>query len=387
MLCTEQRQAVALALSHRMSIILGGAGTGKTSIIRAIEECSGQRSIVLCAPTGKAARNLAQRTDSRASTVHSLLGVNDSVSFLEAAPLSDTDMVIVDEASMLTIGMLAGLLKALPQNASFVLLGDPNQLSSVGAGDVIRDLIQIGIPWKQLTENHRQDPAALALNYNVYAFDEIHTLEGLRTDESFQFREDDIGTLVRLASQMYCKGESIQVLAATNADVRYLNSLIHAHVNPYTGDERCLRDGDRILVDGDRVMVLRNDAQHNMCNGDIGTLHIHGDSSITVDLPDGRCPHWDTSETSALLGMITHAYAITVHKAQGSEYDTVILYAHGVFNRSLLYTAISRARKRVIIFGDSQVIERALHYSAPTRKTSLTERFHNTSLITKEVSQ
>lgn len=103
-----------MALSHRMSIILGGAGTGKTSIIRAIKENSERKSIILCAPTGKASRNLAQRTNSSASTVHSLLGVNDSVSFMEAVPLSDTDMVIVDEASMLTTGMLAGLLKALP---------------------------------------------------------------------------------------------------------------------------------------------------------------------------------------------------------------------------------------------------------------------------------
>lgn len=376
-----------MALSHRMSIILGGAGTGKTSIIRAIKENSERKSIILCAPTGKASRNLAQRTNSSASTVHSLLGVNDSVSFMEAVPLSDTDMVIVDEASMLTTGMLAGLLKALPQNASLVLLGDSNQLSSVGAGDVIRDLIQIGIPWIQLTENHRQASTAKALNYNVCAFDAIRSVEGLHRDESFQLWKDDIDTLVRLASQMYSKCGSIQVLAATNADVRYLNSHIHAHVNPYAGDERCLREGDRIFVDGDRVMVLRNDTQHNVCNGDIGILRIHEDSSVTLDLPDGRCPGWGIGETSTVLGMLTHAYAITIHKSQGSEYDTLILYAHGVLNRSLLYTAISRARKRVILFGDSSSVERALRSTAPKRKTSLTERFHNTSLITKEVSQ
>ena len=372
-----------MALSHRMSIILGGAGAGKTSIIRAIEECSGRKSVVLCAPTGKAARNLSQRTGSSASTVHSLLGINDSIGFLDAAPLMDAEMVIVDEASMLTTGMLAGLLKALPEYSSLVLLGDPNQLCSVGAGDVIRDLIQIGIPWIQLTENHRQASTAQALNHNVCSFDKILTLEALRTDASFQFREDDVDTMIRLASQLYYNGTSVQVLAATNADVRFLNSHIHAHVNQYTGNERCLRDGDRIFVNGDHVMVLRNDTQHNVCNGDIGILRVHPDYNISVEMRDGRQPQWACEESTAVLSTLTHAYAITIHKSQGGEYDTVILYAHGVFNRSLLYTAISRARKRVIIFGDSQVIERALRYSAPTRKTSLTERFNESALIAR----
>ncbi len=145
---------------------------------------------------------------------------------------------------MLTTGMLAGLLKAMPENSSLILLGDPNQLLSVGAGNAIHNLITIGVPYVRLMGNHRQCSSAWALNHNVSCFDQIQTVEDLRLDDSFQLREEgDVDMLIRLASQLYYTGASVYVLAATNADVQYLNSHIHAHVNPYGSSALPLRWG------------------------------------------------------------------------------------------------------------------------------------------------
>ena len=160
-LCQEQRAAVGLALSNRLSMILGGAGCGKSTLIRAIVNTVGpKRPMVLCAPTGKATRNLTMRTGLIARTAHSALGMHPNKDFLDPVAWDHTELVIVDEASMMTLEMLAGILHRVPSFCRVVLLGDPNQLLSVGSGNVLPDLLALGIPCAHLELNHRQDEDA-----------------------------------------------------------------------------------------------------------------------------------------------------------------------------------------------------------------------------------
>ncbi|MBR7149883.1 MAG: AAA family ATPase, partial [Oscillospiraceae bacterium] len=173
-LAAEQRNAVNLALSHRLSIILGGAGSGKTTLIRAICRCAPRSNgKVICAPTGKAARNLTERTGLVARTVHSALGMQPNDDFLSPVLWEHVGLVVVDEASMLSLEMLAGLLCKMRPQCTMVLLGDPNQLLSVGSGNVLPDLLRLGIPAVHLEQNYRQADAAAGLQGNVVNFSRL----------------------------------------------------------------------------------------------------------------------------------------------------------------------------------------------------------------------
>lgn len=376
-LCAEQRRAVETAISHRLSMILGGAGTGKTSIIRAVYDLSDAADILLCAPTGKAARNLTQRTGLPAGTVHKLLGIHSGMSFLDAAQLN-AGLVIVDEASMLSLDMLAGLLSAIPENGSLVLLGDPNQLLAVGAGNILLELLTLGVPCVRLRENHRQSETKTALYQNVVNFDHIRSLDDLMCDEHFSILSSPnastaLDAVADEAARRILAGESCQVLASTNEDVTRLNELIQARVNSAFG-KPYIRWQDKRFMDGDRVMICRNDPCRGICNGDVGSFRIHASNSISVSMPGNRTAHWSSEELSKCLSSLRPAYAVTAHKAQGNEYDTVLLYARGTLNRNLFYTSISRARKNVIIYGRGSEIDRALRTAPRERCTMLAQK-------------
>lgn len=385
-LCDEQRAAVELALSNRLSLILGGAGCGKSTLIRAIVNVFGTGCPgVLCAPTGKAARNLTKRTGLVARTVHSALGMHPDEDFLAPVVWHNTELVIVDEASMMTLEMLAGILHRAPTSCRVVLLGDPNQLLSVGSGNVLPDLLALGIPCARLKSNHRQDKGAEGLLHNVVAFSTLYCKQALTMDKSFSLREMDEhaiqNSLTEEAVQRYLAGESVQVLSPFNRagalSAHTLNKLIRDRVNP-------LEHGKLVLVsnhhesfrDGDRVMILQNDRERNCSNGDVGILHIlHVESenaAFLVELPDGRCPMWDSIVGLELLSL---AYVLTVHKSQGSEYGTILMPIstgmQGMLSRNLFYTAISRARQTVILFGDKQAVDIAMQKQLPGRKSML----------------
>ena len=265
-LCQEQRAAVGLALSNRLSMILGGAGCGKSTLIRAIVNAVGpKRPMVLCAPTGKAARNLTMRTGLIARTVHSALGMHPNEDFLEPVTWDHTELVIVDEASMMTLEMLAGILHRVPSFCRVVLLGDPNQLLSVGTGNVLPDLLALGIPCARLELNHRQDEDAGALLHNVVNFSQLHRKRNLAFDQSFALHEMDEQTtqkaLAEEAVRRYLAGESVQVLSPYNRagelSARTLNKLIRNRVNPLTPEKLVLTNAyHESFRDGDRVMIL-----------------------------------------------------------------------------------------------------------------------------------
>lgn len=381
-LCDEQREAVRLALSCRLSIILGGAGSGKSTLIRAItEHLPARDGQVLCAPTGKAARNLEERTGMSVRTVHSALGVIPDADFLAPVCWPSIGLVIVDEASMMTIGMLAGILDRVKSSCRVVLIGDPNQLLSVGSGNVLPDLLKLGIPRILLKTNHRQKEGASELLANIISFSSLHNGDDLAFGESFSLRcmsEPCVKrALVEEAVARYKAGESVQVLSpynsATELSVAKLNQAIREHVNPDVPGK--LSFGDRFR-DGDKVIILNNDRNRNCSNGDVGVLRIISSDKknvqFYVQLPDGRHPAWDYYGGLANIAL---AYALTVHKSQGSEYDTILMPIADSFSnmlyRNLLYTAISRARSKVILFGSRNALSVAVQKPARERRSQL----------------
>ena len=389
-LSAEQRSAVQVALSHRLSMVLGGAGCGKSTLIRAIIQCAdiSALQLVLCAPTGKAARVLTAHTGYQARTVHSALGVRPDEDFLAPVRWGFIRLVIVDEASLLTIGMLAGILSRVPDDCRVVLLGDPNQLLSVGSGNVIPDLLDLGMPHIYLAQNHRMAAGAVGLVQNVRDFMMIHHPHEMTFDDSFcldQYAHDEDvqKRLVAAAAACYLERDGVQVITPYRdkgpLSAAQLNEQIRAKVNPITHKKKILLAGKRIFVDGDRVMVRQNDREHNVSNGDVGVLHVlrttKNDWKYSIELPDGRTPVWQGPAARAAIEDVELAYAMTVHKAQGSEYDLVLMpltaSMNGMLYRNLFYTAISRARECVHIYGSSQAIDVALQTAPRARLSKL----------------
>lgn len=304
--------------------------------------------------------------------------------FLAPVTWNTTQLVVVDEASMMTLEMLAGILHRVPKICRVVLLGDPNQLLSVGSGNVLPDLLALGVPCARLELNHRQDDEAEALLHNVVDFKKLHSKPDLAFDQSFCLHE--MGTaeikeaVTEEAARRFAQGESVQVLSPYNnkgnLSAYALNMAIRDRVNPLERGKIVLKRDKDSFRDNDRVIILQNDRERNCSNGDVGILHILKveEKRVTycVELPDGRCPTWDDASGLAQLSL---AYCLTVHKSQGSEYDTILLPIakgmDGMLSRNLLYTAISRAKKRVILYGDPQALDVAVQKNFPQRKSLL----------------
>lgn len=386
----EQTEAVAMALCHRLSIIMGGAGSGKTTLIKTLVQNRPKHmpSCLLCAPTGKAACNLKARTGYAARTVHSALhtGRSEDGEFQMDVEWPRTGLVVVDEASMMTTGMLAGILTAVCDGCRVVLIGDPNQLLSVGAGNVLQDLLALGVPHVTLNASHRQNQSAEGLLHNVHNFGNCHRIEDLKFDESFQLipelGELEIqNRLCELAAERYLREKSIQLMSPYNhsgpLSVSKLNQKLQDAVNPVTEANIFPEFPDFALRRKDRVMVIKNDWDQNVCNGDIGVFYgtvVEDALQIGVHCDD-RIAAWNAEYNVERLVL---AYAITVHKSQGSEYDTVILPLNRRFSsllhRNLFYTAISRARKKVILVGDPDALSIALQRLPPPRRSMLVQK-------------
>ncbi len=385
----DQRAAVLKAMENDLTLIIGGAGSGKSATACALIDTLGidpGTELALCAPTGKAARNLCEATGYPASTLHKALHMLHSGGAQEPDALKGKKLVVVDEAGMIPLRVFAELLKAAPDDCRIVLLGDRNQLQGIGAGNVLADLLELGVPNQELRTLYRQKDAASALYHNVARFSEIADVSGLLKDENFQIQagtDDEIrAKLVEEAVRRYRTGESICVITPRRRGVplgaEELSLLIREKLNPLRDGVRAIPYGETQLRDGDRVMVNVNDAARGCFNGDAGVLCLRGTEDhprCDVSLQNGSRASWSAEELNSRLPLEL-AYAMTVHKAQGSGYDTVLIplseeQMGNMLNRNLFYTAISRAKKRVILFGTEEAVERALRTRPSPRNSHL----------------
>jgi len=387
-----QLQVLTEILSHRAVIITGGPGTGKTTLIRSV--CAVfetlDRRICLMAPTGRAARRLAEVTRRKAATIHKALGCNLEDGHFEKDrddPL-DADVVIVDEASMVDVLLMHHLVQALPMTAVLVLVGDVCQLPPVGPGNVLSDLIDSkAIPAFELTEIFRQaQESPIVMNaHRVRSgrMPELTRLEPVSSETEFFFVDQPnpsraVETAVSLCTRDLPEKfgldpvRDIQVLTPMHkgqAGTLNLNQLLQKALNP--NSEKTRRKQGRGFRVGDKVIHLKNNYQKDVFNGDIGTVcAIDNDvEELTVDY-DGREVIYGFDE----LDELTLAYAISVHKSQGSEYPAVIvslLTEHFVLlQRNLLYTAMTRGRRLVVLVGDRKAVDIALKNDKPARRLS-----------------
>ena len=395
-----QYRAVEMAFRHNLSIITGGPGTGKSTILKAVieayRELYPKDTIALGAPTGKASRRMAETTGmDSAATLHSLLGLHgEDAGWQEKKPL-EADFLIVDEASMVDMWLAYQVFTRLKPETKVLIVGDADQLESVGAGSVFRELIQCGlVPVTVLDQIFRQGADSLI----VYNAKFIREGSGqLRYGRDFSLTEtefqEETAALIRVlyrGALGHTAMEQVQILtpfrATGDASANNLNAAIQAEVNPPDISKPELSNGGRLFRLGDRVMQTKNDYDvalydeegnqlaAGVFNGEVGIVSGVQPGTLTVCF-DGRYADYPLES----LGELELAYATTVHKSQGSEYDTVIvpvLPAHRILlTRNLLYTAITRAKRRVVLVGMKKAIFMAAgRCSTGKRNTLLGER-------------
>ena len=395
-LAPMQHLAVRNALRAKVFVITGGPGVGKTTIIRALTDIYGARkgagkiTVSLAAPTGRAARRMSEATGVQAQTLHRLLKYNPQTgdfTYCADNPL-EGDVFIFDECSMIDIRLMRDLALALPDTATLVMVGDTDQLPSVGAGSVLGDLIKskaVGVA--QLSAIFRQDATGLIVR-NAH---NVNRGEGLELsddpDADFHFiARDNPQDVVRLALDFMVNRiprkfamealQDVQVLTPMRKNLLgadELNAAIQKVLNP-SGAE-IVRGSTRFRA-GDRVMQLRNNYDKDVYNGDIGFIKsVNADDRTLVVLFDGRPVEYKSGDIDELA----LAYATTIHKAQGSEYPAAIVIIHNqhymLLQRNLLYTAITRGKRLVMVIGSRWAVKKAIETNTVLlRRTALAER-------------
>jgi len=389
-----QEEAVKRAISEKVIIVTGGPGTGKTTLIRAILAVYGRMGarVNLAAPTGRAAKRLSEATGQQAVTIHRLLEFSPNAGGFQRndqKPLS-ADLVIIDETSMMDTIIAHHLLKAVPLQAVLILVGDADQLPSVGPGNVLRDIIDSNrFPVIRLTQIFRQaSQSRIITNAHLIrqgSFPDLRFEDGVNQDFYFIGREDPeqaVQTIVNLCAQRIPKRfgfdpmEDVQVLSPMHRGLVGAQNLNIALQNALNPKGVTLDRGGRVLRVRDKVMQIRNNYDKDVFNGDIGRIGRidQENQEIRVDF-DGRSISYDFSELDELV----LAYAISIHKAQGSEYPAVVFplltQHYMMLQRNLLYTAVTRARKLVVIVGTKKALAIAIHNNRmQSRFTLLKER-------------
>ena len=388
---TEQREAIELSLTKPLSVITGGPGTGKTTIIKALVQGFQKLDlprILLCAPTGRAAKRLSEATNVEATTIHRLLqpiGVGE-YEFLknEEEPL-EADVIIVDEASMLNIQLYNALLAAVLPTTVVVLVGDVNQLPPIGAGFVLRDLLDSEIvPFVELSHIYRQQHGNEIVS-SAYSINQGE-MPPLIKGKEFSFIpvsniEELLSSMENYYEEALAESEDmldVQIIApmrrgavGSNALSKYIQIY---HKKKSVEESPSVRIMGQELCVGDKAIQNTNNYELEIFNGEIGTIYAISKTHVFVRFPDKDIPiPLDEAQGLSL------AYAITVHKSQGSEYSTVIIpfirAYHRMLKRNLLYTAVTRARERVIILGTEQAIRMAVDtLEGNTRHTLFKER-------------
>jgi exodeoxyribonuclease V alpha subunit len=383
-LATAQRDAVKMAMAEGLMVLTGGPGTGKTTTVRAIQRVFSAAGLdtLLAAPTGRASRRLAEATESSASTVHRLLGFHPVEGFrYNEEELLEADAIIIDEVSMLDQALALALFRAIPPHTRVVLVGDADQLPSVGAGNVLADILTSKrVPTVRLTEVFRQVGGSEIVE-NAYRILEGHTPQsGTEANNSdfFIVPADTPERAAQLIETIISERiprrfglhpvKDVQVLTPMHRGVcgaHQLNERLQTLLNP---DGGTLKRGNRTFRVGDKIMQLKNDYQKEVFNGDVGQIMAQTAEGVALRF-DQRILNYDREG----MDKISLAYACSVHKSQGSEYPAVvvpILTEHWLMlQRNLLYTAITRGKQLVVLVGQSKAIARA------TRNTDGLERF------------
>ena len=389
----EQIRAVKASQCAKVMIITGGPGTGKTTIIRAVIAMweAGRSKVLLAAPTGRAAKRLEETTDRPAKTIHRLLefsGRQGGFHRNRDNPLA-CDLLIVDEASMIDIPLMHRLLEAVPLHATLILVGDVNQLPSVGPGNVLRDCIESGmIPVVKLNEVYRQArESAVIINAHRINRGETQLLDGSRNELSdFYFIEQEnpekaVETLIHLVAERIPSRFGlnplldVQVLSPMNKGTMGVDNLNLRLQEILNQRENGITRAGRTFRIGDKVLQTINNYDKDVFNGDIGIItEVKTDEQeITVSFDD-RSIAYEYDE----LGELTPAYAITIHKSQGSEYPAVVIplftQHYMMLQRNLLYTAVTRGRKLVVVIGTKKALAIAIKNKKTQQRYSLLKK-------------
>lgn len=405
-----QKKAVEMAINQGLSIITGGPGTGKTTIIKCVLYIFKKlnKKVALVAPTGRAAKRLSESTNENASTIHRLLDLDykngkGCFTYNEDTRL-EQDVLIVDEVSMTDVYVMKSLMNAVKYGGRVILVGDKDQLPSVGAGNVLKDILESGMfNYTTLTQIYRQDESSMIIT-NAHRINEgeMPDLSNMSKDFFYSGITEQSKMLDRIVEMVTTTlpkfsgvdSEDIQVLAPMKkgiVGINNLNKVLQNSVNPKTPDKEELQVGEVIFRVGDRVMQTANNYQmewskeedgnltfgKGVYNGDIGKIvEINSsDGEMIVLFEDGRNVLYCRPEMTEL----TLSYAITIHKSQGSEFEIVIMPITGgspqLFTRNLLYTGVTRAKKLVVIMGEKYSISRMVKNNYIEKRFTMLKAF------------
>ena len=397
-----QKEAIINSLSNKLSIITGGPGTGKSTILNAIirlyaymndlafpcDELS--YKITLVAPTGRAAKRMTETTNMKAQTIHKTLGYNFDGGFsFDEYNLLPVSLLIVDESSMLDVNIAASLFKAIPNSCRVILVGDANQLPSISPGNVLTDLMKTSkFKTTSLTQIMRQNEGSNIIKLSNMVLNERIAYNIFSSKSEVFYYDCDAQGLIDMIYKILDKYISsggdiqnkLQILApmyAGVAGIDAINTLVSERYNKQ--DDFIIRDEKKFKIK-DKVLQLRNDPELQIMNGDIGQIlsitKIDEKDALLIDF-DGKVVTYYAKN----LEDLRLAYAISIHKSQGSEYDYVILPILPSYSimlrKKLIYTAITRAKKKVIILGKLDALEKAIHNPDPIRQTSLYQRIED----------
>jgi exodeoxyribonuclease V alpha subunit len=384
----QQKQAVATALQNPLTVITGGPGTGKSTVTKAICNLYGEKNphnpIYLCSPTGKAAKRMEEATGREAKTIHRLLQYRPPLGFQcnEENPLFGPGLLIVDEVSMMDVELACDLFKAIDTGMTVVLVGDPDQLPSVGPGNVLNDIINSGVvPTVRLEFNYRQANGSKIAEYahKIVKFGAVPPL--VQQDGDYETRTCNdpqeviayMTMIVKEALEAGMKPMDIQILAPMKrgqVGVDALNEIVRELMNPPSPEKPELAYGKISWRVGDKVMVIKNDYNLGVFNGDMGVITNVQSNGITVDIDN-----WEIEFGFEQLDELVHAYAITTHKSQGSEFKLAIIACTNnhyiMLQRNLIYTAITRAKDRLVLLTNERALKRAVKNDKLAERLSL----------------